>query len=117
VQNSRYYASSNSAYASSYDIVITYDENGGRFDHVAPPTGDSWGPGTRVPAIFISPFAKRGFVDHTPMETDSILKTIEAVNHLQPVGTHDADPAVNNTLSAYTFSATDVLRMNRVRLR
>ncbi len=32
-------------------IVITYDENGGRWDHVAPPSGDRWGPATRVPAL------------------------------------------------------------------
>ena len=35
-------------------IVITYDENGGRWDHVAPPTADRWGPGTRIPAIIVS---------------------------------------------------------------
>ena len=37
-------------------IVLTYDENGGFWDHVAPPTIDRWGPGTRVPTIVISPF-------------------------------------------------------------
>ncbi|TMC20455.1 MAG: acid phosphatase, partial [Chloroflexi bacterium] len=52
-------------------IVIAYDENGGRWDHVAPPRGDRWGPGVRVPAIFISPFAKRGVVDHTVYDTSS----------------------------------------------
>jgi phospholipase C len=46
-------------------VVITYDENGGFRDHVAPPKGDRWGPGSRVPAIIVSPFAKRGYVDHT----------------------------------------------------
>ena len=40
-------------------IVVTYDENGGHWDHVAPPKGDRWGPGTRIPAIIISPFAKQ----------------------------------------------------------
>ena len=39
-------------------IIVTYDENGGFWDHVAPPKGDRWGPGTRIPAIIISPFAK-----------------------------------------------------------
>jgi phospholipase C len=58
-------------------IIITYDEHGGRWDHVAPPTRDIWGPGTRVPAIIISPYAKRRHVDHHPYETLSILKTIE----------------------------------------
>ncbi|MGH2564518.1 MAG: alkaline phosphatase family protein, partial [Ginsengibacter sp.] len=46
-------------------IIITYDEHGGFWDHVPPPVIDKWGPGTRVPALIISPFAKKGFVDHT----------------------------------------------------
>jgi phospholipase C len=58
-------------------VVITYDENGGRWDHVQPPLIDQWGDGTRVPTIVISPFAKRGFVDHTQYDTSSILSTIE----------------------------------------
>ena len=57
-------------------IVITYDENGGFYDHAAVPTGDRWGPGSRVPAIIISPFARRGFVDKTPYDTGSILRFI-----------------------------------------
>jgi phospholipase C len=57
-------------------VIITYDENGGFWDHVAPPKGDRWGPGTRVPAIIVSPFAKKGFVDHTRYDTTSILRFI-----------------------------------------
>ena len=57
-------------------VVITYDENGGFWDHVAPPKADRWGPGTRVPAIIVSPFARRGFVDHTQYDTTSILRFI-----------------------------------------
>lgn len=57
-------------------VVITYDENGGWWDHVAPPKADRWGPGTRIPAFIISPFAKRGFVDHTQYDTVSILRFI-----------------------------------------
>jgi len=57
-------------------IVITYDEFGGAWDHVAPPQGDLLGPGTRIPALIISPFAKRGTVDHTQYDTDSILRLI-----------------------------------------
>jgi acid phosphatase len=53
-------------------VIVTYDENGGFWDHVAPPKGDRWGPGTRIPAIIVSPFAKRHFVDHTPYDTTSI---------------------------------------------
>jgi acid phosphatase len=57
-------------------IVVTYDENGGQWDHVAPPTGDKLGPGTRIPAIVISPFAKKGTVDPTPYDTGSVLRLI-----------------------------------------
>lgn len=57
-------------------VIITYDENGGFWDHVAPPKGDRWGPGTRIPALIVSPFAKKGFVDHTLYDTTSILSLI-----------------------------------------
>jgi acid phosphatase len=57
-------------------IVITYDEFGGAWDHVPPPQGDLLGPGARIPALIISPFAKRGTVDHTPYDTASILRLI-----------------------------------------
>ena len=57
-------------------VIITHDENGGFWDHVAPPKGDRWGPGTRVPAIIVSPFAKKGFVDHAQYDTTSILRFI-----------------------------------------
>jgi acid phosphatase len=56
--------------------IVTYDENGGFWDHVAPPKGDRWGPGTRVPTLIISPFAKNGFVDHTQYDTTSVLRFI-----------------------------------------
>jgi len=57
-------------------VIVTYDENGGWWDHVAPPKGDRWGPGTRIPAIIVSPFAKKGVVDHTQYDTGSILRFI-----------------------------------------
>ena len=57
-------------------VVVTYDENGGFWDHVPPPKGDRWGPGSRIPAIIVSPFARKGVVDHTPYDTTSILRLI-----------------------------------------
>jgi len=66
-------------------IIVTYDENGGFWDHVPPPHGDRWGPGTRIPAIVISPFAKRGYVDHTSYDTTSILKLITRRFDLEPL--------------------------------
>jgi acid phosphatase len=57
-------------------IVISYDEYGGQWDHVAPPKGDLIGPGTRIPAIIISPYAKSGTVDHTQNDSASTLRLI-----------------------------------------
>jgi phospholipase C len=74
-------------------IIVTYAGNGGFWDHVAPPKTDRWGPGTRVPAIIISPFAKRHFVDHTTYDTTSILKLIETRWGLTPLGNRDAAAA------------------------
>lgn len=70
-------------------IIIAYDEYGGFWDHVPPPPGDRWGPGTRVPALIISPYAKHGYVDHTTYDTTSILKFIETRFGLQPLGPRD----------------------------
>jgi phospholipase C len=66
-------------------IIVTYDENGGFWDHVPPPKGDRWGPGTRIPAIIISPFARRSYVDHTYYDTTSILKLITRRFDLEPL--------------------------------
>jgi acid phosphatase len=66
-------------------IVITYDENGGAWDHVAPPNGDLLGPGSRIPAIIISPFAKKGTVDHTLYDTASIQRLINRRFGLAPL--------------------------------
>ena len=80
-------------------IVVTYDEHGGRWDHVAPPVIDRWGPGLRVPAIIISTLAKKGFVDHTRHETVSILRFIEARWNLAPLG--DRDGRANDLTNAF----------------
>ena len=82
-------------------IILTYDENGGFWDHVAPPAIDKWGPGTRVPCIIISPFAKKGFVDHTPYETVSILSFIEKRWGLEPL--QERDKNANPLENAFTF--------------
>jgi len=93
-------------------IVITYDENGGWWDHVAPPPGDLLGPGTRVPTIIVSPFAKRGFVDHTQYDTGSILRFIDKRFGIAPLpGTiardtalvTNAAPAMGDLTNALSF--------------
>ena len=84
-------------------IIITYDENGGFWDHVAPPAIDAkWGPGTRVPGIIISPFAKQGFVDHTQYETVSILAYIEKRWGLKPLA--DRDKNANPFDNAFDYA-------------
>jgi len=84
-------------------IIITYDENGGRWDHVPPPVrSDGWGTGVRVPAIIVSPFARPGFIDHRQYETVSILKLIEFRFNLSPLAQRDADHAVNDLVDAFT---------------
>lgn len=57
-------------------IVVTYDENGGFWDHAAPPKADKWGPGSRIPTIVVSPYAKKGYVDDSLYDTSSILRFI-----------------------------------------
>jgi len=66
-------------------IIMTHDENGGWWDPVAPPKGDRWGPGSRVPALVVAPFAKKGVVDHTFYDTNSILRFIDRVHGLTPL--------------------------------
>ena len=66
-------------------IIVTYDENGGFWDHVPPPPGDEWGPGTRIPAIIVSPFARRGHIDHTSYDTTSIITFITRRFGLDPL--------------------------------
>jgi phospholipase C len=82
-------------------VIVTYDEFGGYWDHVPPPKGDRWGPGSRIPAIVISPFARRHYVDHTPYDTTSILKLIENRFGLKPLGQRDA--AANDLTGALQF--------------
>jgi phospholipase C len=100
-----------SPYWKNTAIIITYDENGGRWDHVAPPAIDRWGPGTRVPFIVISPWAKHGFVDHTQYETVSILALIEKLYNLQPLGTRDA--AANPFSNAFDFTQVNPFAVKR----
>nr|WP_051335881.1 acid phosphatase [Methylocapsa acidiphila] len=55
-------------------VIVTYDENGGFWDHVSPPKGDRFGPGTRIPALLVSPYAEQGYVDHTVYDTTSVIR-------------------------------------------
>jgi phospholipase C len=88
-------------------VVVTYDEFGGQWDHVTPPgqggaagPHDQWGPGTRIPALIISPRLQGNFVvDHSQYDTTSILATIEHRYGLAPLGARDA--AVNDLSNVF----------------
>ena len=80
----------NSSFWDTTLIIVTYDEHGGRWDHVTPPVTGIWGDGSRVPALILGTFAKRHNVDHTQYDTLSILKTIEARFGLEPLSALDA---------------------------
>lgn len=58
-------------------IFLTWDDWGGFYDHVAPPVVDPLGYGIRVPGLVISPYARRGYVDHQTLSFDAYLKFIE----------------------------------------
>ena len=74
-------------------VVVTYDEFGGSYDHVAPPKTDAWGPGTRIPALVLSAGMKHSGVSHTSFDTTSILATIEHAWGLAPLSPRDATVA------------------------
>jgi phospholipase C len=86
-------------------IFLAWDDWGGFYDHVAPPIVDQNGYGLRVPAIVISPYAKRGYVDHQTLSFDAYDKFIEddflGGERLDPAtdGRPDPRPDVREDLS------------------
>jgi phospholipase C len=62
---------------SSTALFLTWDDWGGFYDHVAPPSVDANGYGLRVPGIVISPYAKKGYVDHQTLSFDAYVKFME----------------------------------------
>ena len=83
-------------------VVITYDEGGGWFDHVRPPAVDRFGLGSRVPALIVSPYARRGVVAHGEYDHASILKFIEWRWSLAPLTARDRDATA--FLEAFDFA-------------
>ena len=79
-----------SKYWSSTAIVLTWDDFGGFYDHVAPPKQNNVSLGPRVPTIIISPYARPHVVSHAKYDFSSILKFQEEVFHLPRLNSHDS---------------------------
>lgn len=71
-------------------FVLSYDSAGGWYDHVVPPQVDRYGYGFRVPALLVSPYARKGRVDHSTLDSTSVLKFIEDNWSLPPLSSRDA---------------------------
>lgn len=76
-------------------IIVTYDEGGGYYDSGYVQFIDFFGDGSRVPLLFISPHAKKGYVDHTYYDHASILKFIERNWNMQPLSDRSRDNLPN----------------------
>jgi phospholipase C len=87
---------------SSTAIIVVWDEWGGWYDDVPPPNEDYRGLGIRVPCLIISPYARKGYVDHRQYESGSVLKTVEEIFHTGYIGTTDVRS--NDMLDAFDFS-------------
>jgi phospholipase C len=72
-------------------IFLTWDDWGGFYDHVPPPQIDEFGLGIRVPFLVISPFAKRGFIDHDHAEFSDVLRFMEDNWGLAPLTRRDRE--------------------------
>ncbi len=81
----------------------TYDDWGGWYDHVPPPVVDEWGYGFRVPALLVSPYARRGFVSSETNDFTSILAFIEHNWNLEPLA--DRDAVANDMMEVFDFEA------------
>src|SRR5664279_4239543 len=83
--------------------MLSYDGSGGWYDHVRPPQVDKNGYGMRVPALLVSPYARRGFIDHTTFDYTSALAFIENNWHIAPLTARDR--AANSIGNAFNFAA------------
>ncbi|MBV8725046.1 MAG: hypothetical protein JO351_04260 [Candidatus Eremiobacteraeota bacterium] len=96
-----------SPYWNSSAIIVVWDDWGGFYDNEAPPQLDYRGLGMRVPCLIISPYAKKGYVSPTQYEFGSILKFMEEVFGLPPLGpTSDGytDTRANSIMDSFSFA-------------
>jgi phospholipase C len=87
-------------------VFITWDEFGGLYDHVAPPSPplDEYGLGPRVPMLIISPYSISGYISHTQYEFSSFLKLVEERYNLAPLTSRDAN--ANDMQDSFDFTQT-----------
>ena len=83
-------------------VFLTWDDFGGFYDHVAPPSVDNFGFGPRVPLLIISPWAKPGYVTHTTLEFSSVLKFVEQRFDLDPLTARDSQS--NDLFDSFDFN-------------
>ncbi len=91
-----------SSYWEKSVFTWTYDDWGGWYDHVPPPQVDKDGYGFRVPALLVSPYAKRGYIDSTILDYTSILKFIQENWDIEPLAERDAN--ANGLAGAFDFT-------------
>jgi phospholipase C len=100
-------------------VFLSWDDWGGFYDHVVPPKVDENGYGLRVPGLVISPYAKKGYIDHQTLSFDAYLKFIEDVflngQRIDPKTDERPDPRpdvrenapqLGNLLEDFDFSQT-----------
>ena len=87
---------------SSTAVFLTWDDFGGYYDHVPPQQIDGYGLGFRVPLLVISPYAKKGYIDHTQYEFSSMLRFSEDILNLPQLT--NRDKGANNMMNAFDFS-------------
>ncbi len=86
-------------------FILTYDDWGGWYDHVAPPQVDDDGYGFRVPALIVSPYARNGFIDSTEYDFTSILAFMEHLFGLSPLTPNGRDVKANDLSNAFDLTA------------
>ena len=84
-------------------VFLTWDDFGGFYDHVPPPSVGAYSMGPRVPLLIISPYAKKGYISHTQYDFSSFLKFAERRFNLSALT--DDDTRANDMLDSFDFNS------------